>query len=48
MQVAHGAEDVAGILDGEEAVLDERRMDRLGHHAEQVDVLLRHRADHIE
>ena len=48
MQVFHGAEDILGVLDCQKTVLDERGVDGLGHHAQQVDVLLRYGADDVE
>ena len=48
VQVFHGAKHVLGVLDGQEAVLNEGSVDGFGHHAEQVDVLPGHAADRVE
>ena len=47
-EVARGVEDVVGALERDEAILQERRVDRLGHHAEELDRLLGGDADEIE
>ena len=44
----HGAEDVLGVLNGQEAVGQEGGVDGLGHHAQQVDLLTGQDSHHVE
>ena len=47
-QVLHGIENILGVLDGQEAVGQEGGVDGLGHHAQQVDLLVGEDGDHVE
>src|SRR5262249_23886309 len=47
-EVLRGREDVAGALQREVAIHEERRVDRLAEHSEELDRLVRRDADQVE